>query len=170
MKRLVCLMLAVMMVAALLCGCGGSSGGSDETQNAAQNDASSSVDLTSVMNQINTDYGLGDLKVVEDTKKLKRYYEIEEADVKQFAAEFASDASVYLEVVLVEAVDEAAKDRIATQLANHLDSKVSEAKSYSPEQEEMLSKCKVSENGNFVSLIIGEDCEKIQSVVDAAVA
>lgn len=153
MKRIAGILLVVLIVVSAMCGCG----------------SSKSVDLQGLMDQINSDFSIGGLKVVEDTSKLKRYYEIDEADVKSFAAEFASDATVYQEIVLVEAVDSDAAARIATQLENHLDAKLSDAKSYSPESEEMLSKCKVTQSGNYVTLIIGDDAEKIQKVVDAAI-
>ena len=154
MKKITAVILVLLFVVAAVSGCGSSS---------------KNVDLNALMDKINTDHNISGLKVVEDTSKLKRYFEIEESDVKQFAAEYASDASVYQAVILVEAVDADAASRIATSLDNHLDSQISEAKSYSPESEEMLSKCKVSQNGNFVCLIIGDDAESIQKEVDSEI-
>lgn len=145
MKKILLLICSLLLVITLLCGCG-----------------AKSVDLNQIMDYINTEYNITNVTKIDDVTKLKRYYEIEKEDVKQFAAEYASDAKVYCEVVLVEAVDSNAADRIITSLQNHLDAKISEGRSYSPEDVAMLESCEVYKNGNYIALIIGADAQDIE--------
>lgn len=153
MKRIAGILLVVLIVASAMCGCG----------------SSKSVDLNALMDQINSDFSIGGLEKIEDAKKLEMFMGVKQDDVKSFAAEYSPEATVYQEVILVEAVDGDAASRVVTALDNYLDSNISDAKSYSPESEQMLSKCEPKQSGNYVSLIIGDDAEKIQKVVDAAI-
>lgn len=123
------------------------------------------VDLNAVMDDINGSYALGDLKVIEDTDGLHRYFQIDADSVKQFAAEISSSAKKYSEVILIEAVDQSAADTIKTQLETHLNAQLGNAKSYDAEQVAMLEACKVEENGNFVYLVIGDNHEGIEEVI-----
>lgn len=125
------------------------------------------VDLKVVFDDINTQFAISDLTVIEDASKLNRYYMIEEDTVKQFAAEFSAESSVFTEIVLVEAVDETSATEIATLLNNHYQSRLSEAKSYNPEAVAMLENCSVEQNGAYVSLIIGENASEIKAVYDS---
>ena len=84
MKRIIALALAAMMSVAVLAGCGGSADSKSESDSTASQ--ASSVDLNTVLDKINSDNNLS-LDKIDDVKKLKRYYSIEEADVKQFAGE-----------------------------------------------------------------------------------
>lgn len=126
------------------------------------------VDLNAVMDNINSNYALGDLKVVEDTDGLHRYFQIEADSVKQFAAEISSSAKNYSEIILIEAVDQSAADTIKTQLETHLNLQLGNAKSYDAEQVAMLEACNVEENGNFVYLVIGDNHEGIEGIVETA--
>lgn len=125
------------------------------------------VDLSVVFDDINTQFSITDLTVIEDADKLNRYYMIEPESVKQFAAEFSAESSVFTEIVLVEAVDADSASEIATLLNNHYQSRLSEAKSYNPESVQMLESCSVEQNGNYVSLIIAENAQDIESVYNS---
>lgn len=154
MKRIIALVLAVMMMAAVFTACGGSS---------AKN-----VDLSSVLGTINSQFGFEGLKTLDDTSALNRYYQIDEADVKQFAGELSTAASQYTEVVIVEANDADAAKNVADKLQAHLDSQLNTAKSYDADQVAMIEGCSVKQNGNFVYLIVSDKFNDINSVIEAA--
>lgn len=166
MKRFISLVLAALMAAAIFAGCasdgGSGSSESSKSESSAASDSkvssdsndSSSVDLSAVLDEINSETGL-DLEKVEEASRLKRYYTIDEEDVKQFAVERDKNN----EVVLIEAVDGSAADRIKEALQNKLDSLVNYSNSYSPEKAEQVKACKVTQDGNFVSLIVTDDPE-----------
>ena len=149
MKRILTLITATLLILSLFSACG-----------------AKSVDLKEVMDSINSTYDLSDLKVIEDADGLHRYFQIDADSVKQFAAEISSSTRKYSETILIEAVDQDAADTIKTQLETHLNSQLSNAKSYDAEQVAMLNGCKVEENGNFVYLVIGDDHECIEEIIE----
>ena len=153
MKRILTILTAALLILALCTACG---------------DTAKNVDLKALMDEINPTYNLTGLKAVEDTASLNRYYQIEEAGVKQFAAELTSSGSNYNEVVLIEAVDSAAAESIKAKLDERLRSQLSNAKSYDAEQVSMIEGCSVKVNGNFVYLIVGDQHADIEATVEAA--
>ena len=152
MKRVCAICIAAVMIIAIFTGCG----------------ASKSVDLNTLLEEINSTYGLTDLKPIEDTDGLHRYYQIETDGVKQFAAEHTTAATVYSEVILIEAVDQDAAANIKAKLDEHLRSQLSDARSYSAEHVGMLEACSVKESGSYVYLIIGDNHEGIENTVAQA--
>ena len=153
MKRMIALIMAALMLAAVLAACG---------------ESTKDVDLNTVMTDINSQFGFTGLKTIEDTDALNRYYMIEQDDVKQFAAELSTAASQYTEVVMAEGNDQAAADRIKAQLDSHLSSQLSTAKSYDADQVSMIEACEVKQNGNFVYLVVSDQAADIVNVIEAA--
>ncbi len=146
MKKSISLLAIVVMCLAIFAGCG-----------------SSSADLNEVMSKINSDYNLS-LEKLSSVDDLNTYYNIDTADVKQFAAEMDSTNDAPQEIVLVEAVDSAAADRIEQSLTTRYNSIYQTYSSYSPEQLDMVKGCKVTKDGNFVSLIVANDAEGMLKV------
>ena len=77
--------------------------------------------------------------------------------------EYSVDATKYetkdsknTEVVLVEAADSDAASRVETALTNRYNSIFQQNASYSAEELDMVKNCKVTKDGNFVTMIIGE--------------
>lgn len=148
MKKIIALVLAALLGVAVLAGCGGSK---EETAKA--------VELTAVLDKINADNNLA-LEKVSDAKMLKRYYSIDEGDVKQFAVEMdKSNTNAPVEIVLIEANDADAAGRIEEALNTRYNSVLSTYTSYTPEKVDMVKACKVTKDGNFVSLIIADNAD-----------
>ncbi len=148
MKKVISLVLVALVAMAIFAGCGGN-GGTTAT--------GKDVNLSAVLDQINTDNSLS-LEKVTDAKTVKRYYTVEEADMKQFAVEMdKSDPNAPVEIVLIEAKDADAAGRIETALNTRLNSVLSTYTSYTPEKVDMVKACKVTKDGNFVSLIIADN-------------
>ncbi len=160
MKRIIALALAAMMSAAVIAGCSGSAESKSDAGSSASSAASSEaskVDLNTVLDKINTENDLS-LDKIDDVKKLKRYYGIDEADVKQFAGETdKSDPNAPIEIVLIEGKDAAAAGRIESALNTRYGSVLNTYTSYSPDKVDMVKACKVTKDGNFVSMIIADN-------------
>ena len=159
MKRILAFTVALLMIVCSLAACGGSDNGGSST----------SVVLSDLMNDINSQYGVSDLKVLDKASDLTRYYRIEEADVKQFAAEMSTSSSQFTEVIMVEATDSSAAERVATALNNHLDTQVNTAKSYTKDVLEMIESRKVMTSGNFVYLVISDNADAIEAAIAAKI-
>ena len=143
MKRFFALVLAAVMAVSVFAGCGG--GGKD---------------LKETMKTINSTYSLS-LKELENKDDLKKYYSINPDSVKQFAAEIDSNNNAPVEIVLVEAKDSAAADEVEKALGGRYNSIISQYASYPPEKLDMVKACKVSKDGNYVSLIVAENGPEI---------
>ena len=115
------------------------------------------VNLADLMDKMNSEYSV-DATKYETKDDMYKYYNINADDIKQFAAEVGkSDTdSENTEVVLVEATDSDAASRVETALTNRYNSIFQQNASYSAEKLDMVKNCKVTKDGNFVTMIIGE--------------
>lgn len=148
MKKIIAFALAMVMCLAAFAGCG-----------------AKEVKLSDVMDKINTEYKL-DLKKVDD---LNKYYQVNNDDVKQFAAEINSDTNAPVEVILVEAKDKDSAANVEKVLQARLTSVINMYGSYTPEKKAMAQACKVTNENNFVTLIIADDADKILQTFNESV-
>lgn len=140
MKRIIALALAMVLCLTAFAGCG-----------------AKEVKLSEVMDKINSEYSLS-LKQIDD---LNKYYQVNNDDVKQFAAEINGDTNAPVEIVLVEAKDKDAAANVEKKLQERLTSIVNMYGSYTPEKKAMAEACKVTNENNFVTLIVAENADKI---------
>lgn len=139
------LLCAVMLFA--FCGC-------------ADNSSSKEVVLTDVLTSINTEFSIStdEMRAIEDTDTLELYYGIAPADVKQFAAETTKNSAEDItEIILVEAIDEDAAQRVFDALEIRYNSQRDLCASYSAELLAVVDECSVEQNGNFVTLIMSSE-------------
>ena len=139
MKKVISLAVALVLCLSIFAGCG-----------------AKEVNLADLMDKMNSEYSV-DATKYETKDDMYKYYNINADDIKQFAAEVGkSDTdSKNTEVVLVEATDSDAASRVETALTNRYNSILQNA-SYSAEELDMVKNCKVTKDGNFVTMIIGE--------------
>ncbi|MEE0957503.1 MAG: DUF4358 domain-containing protein [Ruminococcus sp.] len=140
MKKVIALALAMVMCLAAFAGCG-----------------AKEVKLDEVMKTINTEYKLS-LKSIDD---LNKYYQVNNDDVKQFAAEINGDTNAPVEIVLVEAKDKDAAANVEKALQARLTSIVNMYGSYTPEKKAMAEACKVTNENNFVTMIVADNAADI---------
>lgn len=136
MKKVISIAVALVLCLSIFAGCG-----------------AKEVNLADLMDKMNSEYSVDATKV-----DMYKYYNINADDIKQFAAEVGkSDTdSKNTEVVLVEATDSDAASRVETALTNRYNSIFQQNASYSAEELDMVKNCKVTKDGNFVTMIIGE--------------
>ncbi len=138
MKKVISIVSAFVLCLAIFAGCG-----------------AKEVKLNEVMDKINSDFSLS-LQKLESADELNTYYSIDTADVKQFAAEIDPNNNAPVEIVLIEAVDADAASRVETALTTRYNAIYSQYSSYTPEQLDMVKACKVTKDGNFVSMIVAD--------------
>lgn len=146
MKRIFALAVALVLCLSLLAGCG-----------------SKDVNLSDVMTKLNSDYSLS-LQTLSSADELNTYYSISTDDVKQFAAEIDSTNDAPKEIILIEATDADAAARVEEALTTRLNSIMATYNSYSPDQVDMVKACKVTKDGNFVSLIVADKAPDMLNV------
>lgn len=138
MKKVISIVSAFVLCLAIFTGCG-----------------AKEVKLSEVMDKINSDFSLS-LQKLESADELNTYYSIDTADVKQFAAEIDPNNNAPVEIVLIEAVDADAATRVESALTTRYNAIYSQYSSYTPEKLDMVKACKVTKDGNFVSMIVAD--------------
>ena len=138
MKKVISIVSAFVLCLAIFAGCG-----------------AKEVKLNEVMDKINSDFSLS-LQKLESADEVNKYYSIDTADVKQFAAEIDPNNNAPVEIVLIEAVDADAATRVESALTTRYNAIYSQYSSYTPEQLDMVKACKVTKDGNFVSMIVAD--------------
>ncbi len=149
MKKVISIVSVVVLCLAIFAGCG-----------------SKEVNLSDAMTKINADYMIS-LQTLDSADDLNKYYNIDTADVKQFAAEIDSNNDAPVVIILVEAVDSAAADRVEAALTTYYNSMVSIYGSYTPDKLDMVKSCSVTKDGNFVSLIVSDNAEGMLEIYNS---
>ena len=103
--------------------------------------------------------------MIEFTKSdLSDYYGIEEDSIKQFVGRVHDSGIKSDEIVLIEATDSKNAEIVRDRLQERYQSKVNENSSYNPTELAVIEKCKVSMNGNYVSMIVSPEVEKLEKI------
>ena len=151
MKKIVSL-LTVLVCLLSLAACSGGGG-------------AKSADLAKVMEEIEKQVPMSDM--MEITKDdLKSVLGVEPDDVKQFAAKIKSTGTEYDQILLFEGNDTDAANNIKTALDTWYEYEKSQTVSYLPEQYAIIEKCSVKQDGNYVSLIVSSEADKINSIYE----
>ncbi len=167
MKKFLSFILVILCVCSLclLSACGDDS--ETNTKTTASQDAeipAADVVLSDVLAKINQKFSITKELVIaiESTDDLELFYNINPSDVKQFAAQTAVNTATDIdEIILVEAVDSDAAQRVYDALVNRYNSQKDLCASYSAELLAIIEKCSVERNGNFVTLIMSSDAKAI---------
>lgn len=126
--------------------------------------ANVNVELTQILSDINKEFSISadDMMQIEDTDSLELFYNILPEDVKQFAAQTTVNTATDIsEIILVEAVDADAADRVYKALDVRYSSQRDLTASYSAELLDIINKCSVEKNGNYVTLIMSVESADI---------
>lgn len=122
------------------------------------------VNLFEVLNSINFKFEIpeDEMMRIDTADDLELYYNIAPADIKQFAAETTvNSATDITEIILVEAVDSEAAQRVYDALQIRYNSQRDLCASYSAELLAIVNECSVAQNGNYVTLIMSSDFDEI---------
>ena len=149
MKKIICLLLALMLV---LSGCGAEPVTKDIT--AIKDNILSQLQITDAM----------DLPA----ERLLDLYGIETAQIKTSACFITMGGAFPDEIVMVEATDAAAAKAVAEKLNARLADVKNQAQNYDAESYALLEKCKVTTTGTYVTLFISAKSEAMQSIFDKA--
>lgn len=154
MKKFVAIVLAAVLALSLFASCSSDDKSSDD------------VKLSSVLAKINEKYpdavkGLTELKEKSD---LTRYYEIEEKDIADFAAEIIKDSSqASLEIVIVKTNN---PDEVKNKLDLRYKAILSQYASYSADQLKLAKEGGVESTGDYVYLVVAENSKDIMKTIE----
>lgn len=124
------------------------------------------VDLNAVREAILKECSITDAMMLE-TDALTRLYSVDASKVKQSASFVTMSGTFPHEIIMVEAIDEGAATEIASLLQNRLSEVMVQSQSYDAKNYALAQKCEVLRKGNFVSLFLSPEFEKMTVVYDS---
>ncbi len=155
------MMLALVCMLVLLCGCGGK-----ETETVKDVNISKLLDdMKAAMEQEGNFIEMMDLT----SDDMSLLYGIETAQVSQFAGTISKVGTNSDEILLLEVAASADAQAVAEKLENRYQAKANEAKDYLPEEYEKIQSCSVLQNGKFVALIVHSQYEALSDMWTQAV-
>jgi len=161
MKKIFAVALMIALVLTLTA-CGGKE---EPVSEPAAQEAVKEIVLSDIMAQFTFD---GEMLELAATDMLD-LYGIEEADMKQFAAVVNTSGIDCDEVILIEAVDAEAAGRVKECLDTRYQAKLNETENYLPDEYAVIKECSVTQNGNFVAMIVAPNAGDMVSVYDGIV-
>ena len=150
MKKTVAFLLAIVCLAALLTGCGGSK--KTMEPRAFVDDVLANANFTDSLNQLSDDV-------------VAQYYGVDSADYTSAIA-YGGTAATAEQIAVFEAKDSAAAERILSALQTFVAEKVEAYKSYGPAAAMSLENAPVKITGNCVVAVVCADSDSAAKVVD----
>lgn len=105
---------------------------------------------------------------VPDEDTLMNFLGIDVADCKQYVVVICADGMRTDEVWLIEAVDDAALERLKTLAETRLVAKADETISYAPDQYLVVEKAELLTNGKYLALLVSPDVEAMKAAFEEA--
>ena len=150
MKKTVAILLAIVCLAALFTGCGGSK--KTMEPRAFVDDVLANANFTDSLNQLSDDV-------------VAQYYGVDSADYTSAIA-YGGTAATAEQIAVFEAKDSAAAERILSALQTFVAEKVEAYKSYGPAAAMSLENAPVKIIGNCVVAVVCADSDSALKVVD----
>ena len=150
MKKTVAFLLAIVCLAALLTGCGGTK--KTMEPRAFVDDVLANANFTDSLNQLSDDV-------------VAQYYGVDSADYTSAIA-YGGTAAPAEQIAVFEAKDSAAAERILSALQTFVAEKVEAYKSYGPAAAMSLENAPVKIIGNCVVAVVCADSDSALKVVD----
>lgn len=150
MKKTVAFLLAIVCLAALLTGCGGSK--KTMEPRAFVDDVLANANFADSLNQLSDDV-------------VAQYYGVDSADYTSAIA-YGGTAATAEQIAVFEAKDSAAAERILSALQTFVAEKVEAYKSYGPAAAMSLENAPVKIIGNCVVAVVCADSDSALKVVD----
>ena len=152
MKKLICVIAAITVLAVTLCACG-----------------QAAKPLPEIFEKLKTDYNIAEMLEFKSADDFIRYG-IAADDIEEYAGGINKTGVDQEEIVLIKAKNADASNRVEEALNGHIDTKLKENKNYNPKQYAIIEKCSVDiDKTNYVSMIISSNAEAMKKDYKAAI-
>lgn len=156
--KLVRIMAAALLLALFLTACGQAAPAAEE--------AKDPVDLNKLRESVEAVYPK--MMEVEGEMRLN-FLGIREEDCAQCVTMLCDDGMKTDELWLIEAVDDAAMERLTKLAQQRMEAKAQETESYAPDQYEIVQQGKILTSGRYLALIVTPEAEAAAKLFDEAV-
>ncbi len=154
-KQFFLLLIASLAFAALLAGCGGASEQAD-------------VNLSEVLGSLQKEIVLDETMQDFTADKLAALCGVSSADMLQFAGVYTGVGILADEIILIQAKDAEAADRIEAGVKERYEKKCAEMKDYLPAEYDKLLASTVLRKGNYVALLVSSEHARMEEIFNAA--
>ena len=161
MKKYITLLTVLMLV---LCGCSGESAPAETVPAPAEPVVLNMQQIYDSMTAVEN----APERVPLDADMQFNFCGIDPADCAQSAVAICSDGLRTDEIWLIEAVDEAALERIQAAAQTRLTAKGEESITYSPEQYAVVQEAQTIVHGNYFAMVVSPDVETLADLFRAA--
>ena len=145
MKKLICVIAAVTLLAVICCACG-----------------QPAKPLSEVFEKLKTDYNITNMLEFKSADDFDRYG-ITADDIEEYAGGINKSGVDQEEIVLIKAKDADAAKRVEDRLNKHIETKMKENKNYNPKQYAIIEKSSVDvDRTTYVSMIISSNAEEMK--------
>lgn len=144
-KWILCVVMVLALV--LLCACG----------------AGKKCDLSTLREAMLSAMNPDDVMEL-DKSDIESLYDIQSEDMRQYVALMAKTSINSDEIILIEATDDAAAERIEERLNARYQAKLEEARAFLPGECEKVEACSVERSGRFISLIVSSQVEELTAL------
>jgi hypothetical protein len=151
MKKTISLLLVFTCVLALLTGCGSSSSKKTMDPQTLADDLLANAEFTDSLEQL-------------DDAVIPNYYGVDAADYKS-ALVYCGTAATAEQIVIFEAVDSSAADRLLSSLQSFVSEKIEAYQSYGPAAAMSLENATVKTIGNYVVAVVCSDSDSAAEIV-----
>lgn len=167
MKKILVCLLAVSLIMVTV-GCSNNSGvQTDHTGNTDNTNPSAQMDIAALKADIIQQFQVEDSMDMPNDS-LADMYGFALEDIKTSACYITMGGAFIEEIILLEAADSAAADRIVQKLEIKLSDAKSQAQNYDVETYAMLQDCKVQKIDTYISLFISGNAPTMQQMFDDA--
>ncbi len=172
-KLLACLLIIAMIFSFAACGAEAEEETTAEaqtTESAAEEEtkkeSNGAVDVVAIKDEFIKKFELTDAIEMNEALLLNQYGIAEDAMVAHGC--FIVQTGLFpAEIIMVEAVDEAAAKDITEKLNTRLESLMAQSKSYDPESYELAQACHVITEGNYVAMFFSEDGAEMEEIYNS---
>ena len=187
MKRILSLTAALLLLMLALAGCGGNAEEPAETtedtqaaetvepaqdtqEEAVDAAATSSAGLSQLADQMIADAGIADAIPVPQ-ENLVKVYGLDESQIVEAVGYNASSGGAFpQEIILVQAVDEAAAAAVSDAFLTRLSDIAQQAESYDPDSAALAQSCQPVQAGSCVALFFSDQYETLAQMFNEALS
>ena len=152
--------VAVMLISCVSCNTTGNGGDTSADTTAG---VTFEVDLSTMRQNMIDKFEATDSISVE-TESLLDLYGIKGEDVEESACYMTMDGVFPQEIIMIKATSKEAAGRVAASLENRLSEIKAQSQNYDPENYALAQKCKVENNGEYVTLFVSAHNEEMSKM------
>ena len=168
--KMKCFLLAILMLV-MLCGCSGEAAPAETTAPAAQETVAPTeaavLNMQELYDAMTGIEGAPEMVALDADMQLN-FCGINPADCLQSNVAICGNSLRTDEIWLIEAVDEAALERIRAMAEARLTAKGEESITYSPEQYAIVQDAQIFTQGNYFALIVSPDVDALSEIFCSA--